>query len=177
MSFFHRRQCVSAMFLLVGSVSYGRGSQPKGSECSSAKAERYLATQQYSAAIAEIEKFLAACEPSSLMYERLGFAYYYIGESEKALQALRRAKDWRAAELHILVAEGEHRAGRHTVELTEAQEAIASTPYNTKAQVVLRRACKENMNRSGPRARIQGFLSSMVRRFSMLCSKDLGRSC
>lgn len=69
MSFRGQQRVSTLVFLLVGCVSYGRGSHPTGSECSSAKAEQYLATQQYSAAIAEIEKYLAACQPSSLMYE------------------------------------------------------------------------------------------------------------
>lgn len=81
------------------------------------------------------------------LYQRLGFAYYYAGESEKALQALQTAKKWRTAELQVQLAEENHRAGNHPEEKAEAQTALASAPQSTEALSVLGRACAETGDR------------------------------
>src|SRR4051812_6343529 len=127
------------VLLLLGCASPGRGGPRKASDCTSQKMEQYLVTQQYSAAAAAIEKHLSACSPSSLLYLRLGFAYYYSGEPEKALQALRTAREWKTAEVHVQLAEGNHQVGNHRNEVAEAQRALAGVPNSTEALLVLGR--------------------------------------
>ena len=86
------------------------------------KSTRILRVKKYGAAAHQIEKYLRSCPQSSVVYQKLGFAYYYSGQSDKASEVLHRATQFRTAELHVSISQGYHFAGNHARETEEARK-------------------------------------------------------
>ncbi len=129
--------------VLIARSSSGQVSGARESKCIENDTQQFLRDGQYDEAIAAIRKQLLTCAPSSLLYQRLGFAYYDSGRLDEAVQALTIAREWRSAELHLLLAQQAHRTGRHQEELREAQEALISTPDNGDALLLVGRSFEE----------------------------------